>query len=305
MGNDFLPHLPSLDIRDGALDYLFNVYRRLLPGLGGYLTDHGGVVHLDRVDVILAEVGAIEDYVFEMKHKNEENSKSRRAYNKKIKGSGNKLPIGKIMNAPQEVFQKKGRAARLIADKEAGTIEKGRASDVKLQRGYAAKDELRNKLKRKTSTEDNAKAADALKQMLSSNGPQVDVTNGDKGENTAATKKKALRYSNSDMKDADDMFGDSGSGSENEFSVVNEKDEATTEETKQTTKEEVEAAKTKMKEKLKDMERAKLDDYAKNVVDNVKLHQPGWKVSVSRAPEASYSSLTGTYVFFFHFISSV
>lgn len=73
VGNDFLPHLPSLDIRDGALDYLFNVYRRLLPGLGGYLTDHGGVVNLDRVDVILAQVGGIEDYVFEMKHKNEEN----------------------------------------------------------------------------------------------------------------------------------------------------------------------------------------------------------------------------------------
>lgn len=36
-------------------------------------------------------------------------------------------------------------------------------------------------------------------------------------------------------------------------------------------------AKKKLKEKIKAVGTAKLDDYAKNVQDNVKLHEPGWK----------------------------
>ena len=34
VGNDFLPHLPSLDIRDGAIDFLMECYKELLPSLG-------------------------------------------------------------------------------------------------------------------------------------------------------------------------------------------------------------------------------------------------------------------------------
>ncbi|KAL7540447.1 hypothetical protein ACHAXR_010112 [Thalassiosira sp. AJA248-18] len=285
VGNDFLPHLPSLDIRDGALDYLFNVYRRLLPGLGGYLTDHGGVVNLDRVDVILAEVGAIEDYVFEMKHKNEENDKSRRAYMNKNRMRGNKLPAGGIINAPQQVFQKKGRSARIMAEKE--------AADIKLQKGHAAKEELRKKLKGKTSTaDDNAKAADALKEQLKSNGTKEGdvIAEEEKGGDTAtASKRKASEISTPEetsaaSKDDEEMFGESG-GDDDDDNIGDpdldsdepEIDEAAKEEAKKKMKAEIEDAKKKVNEKIKAIERTKLDDYAKNVQDNVRLHQPGWK----------------------------
>ena len=43
VGNDFIPHLPSLDIRAGALDMLMDIYKQLLPELGGYITDMGTV----------------------------------------------------------------------------------------------------------------------------------------------------------------------------------------------------------------------------------------------------------------------
>jgi 5'-3' exonuclease len=63
VGNDFLPHLPSLSIREGGLELLLNLYRRVLPTLGGYLTEDGRVA-LDRVDVMMATLGTVEDEVF-------------------------------------------------------------------------------------------------------------------------------------------------------------------------------------------------------------------------------------------------
>lgn len=292
VGNDFLPHLPSLDIRDGALDYLFNVYRRLLPGLGGYLTDHGGKVNLDRVDVILAEVGAIEDYVFEMKHKNEENEKSRRNYMKQQKMTGNKLPAGGIENAPQPVFQKSGRAGRIMAEKEVAAVARvGMASsdgDIKLQRGHSAKEELRQKLKSKpTSAEDNAKAANALKQQLLSDGSKEEVADEKMKEVVTPSKRKATEISADDVEclatvdavePSCELNGDAVIDSdEAELVDVDDDDEDVTNVESEDDEAAMDEAKKNIKEKIKAIESAKLDDYAKNVKDNVRLHEPGWK----------------------------
>ena len=283
VGNDFLPHLPSLDIRDGALDYLFNVYRRLLPGLGGYLTDHGGKVNLDRVDVILAEVGSIEDYVFEMKHKNEENEKSRRAYHKRNRMTGDKLPAGGIANAPQESFQQMGRAGRIMAEREAAAAARGGMAtspgDVKLQRGHSAKEELRKKLKAKpTSAEDNAKAADALKLQLLSDRSNNIAAKADQEDDSATSKRKASEIS-ANPEDVIEMFG---ADDDDDDAVAVDVDDDDVE-VKDSEEDEavMDAAKKNIKEKIKEIETAKLDDFAKNVKDNVRLHEPGWKVSAN------------------------
>jgi hypothetical protein len=49
-----------------AEEFLFNVYKRLLPSMGGYLTN-GGDVNLSRADILLAEVGKVEDEVFRVR----------------------------------------------------------------------------------------------------------------------------------------------------------------------------------------------------------------------------------------------
>jgi len=63
VGNDFLPHLPSLSIRDGSIDQMITLYMEILPSLDTYLTDCGKV-NLPQVEQFLEYLGGIEDQVF-------------------------------------------------------------------------------------------------------------------------------------------------------------------------------------------------------------------------------------------------
>lgn len=60
VGNDFLPHLPSLQIREGALDAILVIYKNLLPKLNGYLTEEGKIVFRN-VDVIFRDISKLEE----------------------------------------------------------------------------------------------------------------------------------------------------------------------------------------------------------------------------------------------------
>ncbi|BGP06510.1 exonuclease II Exo2 [Rhodotorula toruloides] len=64
VGNDFLPHLPGLHINEGALNKLFEIYKRILPGAGGYLNEHGKL-NTPRLQLVLNELGGFERDQFE------------------------------------------------------------------------------------------------------------------------------------------------------------------------------------------------------------------------------------------------
>ncbi len=78
VGNDFLPHLPSLEIREGAIDLLIDIYKSNASALGGYICTNGSV-DVARVQVILNHLGAVEDEIFRKRHEKE----SRRDYHQK------------------------------------------------------------------------------------------------------------------------------------------------------------------------------------------------------------------------------
>lgn len=99
VGNDFLPHLPSLDIREEGIDILIAIWRDNLPAMGGYVTKDGHV-DLERLQYILSGLAKQENAIFknrrEVELRKERNAKRRKMEEAERNGGYNAMPNGKF-----------------------------------------------------------------------------------------------------------------------------------------------------------------------------------------------------------------
>ncbi|KAI1382754.1 exoribonuclease 2, partial [Hypoxylon trugodes] len=71
VGNDFLPHLPALEIRENGINTLTAIWRDNLPYMGGFVTQDGHV-NLERAQYILNGLAKQEDAIFKRRKETED-----------------------------------------------------------------------------------------------------------------------------------------------------------------------------------------------------------------------------------------
>lgn len=201
VGNDFLPHLPSLDIRENGIDTLIAIWRDNIPLMGGYLTKDGHV-DLERAQFILDGLAKQEDAIFRRRRQTEErkdaNAKRRKLgeqnrNNNQYSGGGNFAGDGGRRRSPDYNSPTNNGVARsaksnnnlpppdlpLFAPGKGDISKEARTMthDMAVNRGAIYKANLANK-----------SAAAALKSQLlggGSNGPSAgtDSQQPEEGEN--------------------------------------------------------------------------------------------------------------------------
>ncbi|KAJ6256277.1 hypothetical protein Dda_8774 [Drechslerella dactyloides] len=102
VGNDFLPHFPSLEIRDAGIDTLTTIWKENLATMGGFVTTDGNV-NLERAQYILDGLARQEDAIFrkrrQVEERREESAKRRKLQqDNKHGGDNNGLPIHRGKN---------------------------------------------------------------------------------------------------------------------------------------------------------------------------------------------------------------
>ena len=102
VGNDFLPHLPTLDIGEHAFDVIFNAYKEVLSLIGeGYIVKNGEIGDLARLEKLFSIIGIQELDIL----KNRENEQKEFA-TKRRKHKDANIPSEADVQAAEAVKQK-------------------------------------------------------------------------------------------------------------------------------------------------------------------------------------------------------
>jgi len=137
VGNDFLPHLPALEIREGGIDTLTTIWKDNLAHMGGYVTKDGHV-DLDRAQYIMNGLAKQEDAIFrrrkETEDRREAGFKRRKLQQEQANGRNSyrpaevpKLPAGITHDM---VVNRRAVDDANVANKSAASVLKAQIQDL-------------------------------------------------------------------------------------------------------------------------------------------------------------------------------
>jgi 5'-3' exoribonuclease 2 len=262
VGNDFLPHLPSLDIRDGALDFLLECYKDILPSLGNYVTSPGGIINLSQADVLLSRVGEVEDQIF-LRKKRAEDAADRKFQHLQAQQQAQK----EFHQAARQQSQQLQMAAQPSHDKSVAS------SSVENPHNNANSN-------CKVDNDRNQLAAQSLRESLLGKRQRSEPTDASSSLNEDSVEPKSagdIMETTADDKDRTEIETDDADGEDEETDRV--VDTESIPDTPAIKKQKLSAADhtTELSARMKNKEQSLIDRYKHEITDSVKFHESGWK----------------------------
>ena len=199
VGNDFLPHLPSLDIHEDGIDKLIAIWRDNIPVMGGYLTCDGSV-DLSRAQCILQGLAKQEDAIFRKRRQVDERKEAnqkRRQDQEQRRGGGQQAGSKRRRGSPD--YSKGGRNGMEMPVDAVPMASFGVQVDYNMVVNRGAVDK---------ALASNKSAAAALKaQMLANKSAETPTKNGTNGSvdtpSSTETPPSALGKRKSELEEAD------------------------------------------------------------------------------------------------------
>lgn len=205
VGNDFLPHLPALEIRENGISTLTALWRENLPRMGGYVTKDGHV-DLQRAQCILNGLAKQEDGIFkrrkEQEDRREANAKRRKLQDERNGRGGSQSSNGRGPGkAPQDsataglpLFPASGfpsaDPSAVTHDMVVGRSSNANANAANKSAASAIRGQIQSMMTKNMSSTDEARERDSTEET-----PAVPVStlgkrkalDGPEDESTAAT----------------------------------------------------------------------------------------------------------------------
>ena len=174
VGNDFLPHLPSLEIRDQGIDLLTKIWRELLPQMEDYVTKDG-FPNMKMVQQILQGLAGQEAEIFRKRKEVSDRQAAKRArFGDRNKNNNNGQPSW--VQAPPSKRRKEDTNTYLEAGIPFFSPQDAQSNEVRA----VSKEMLANK------NQTNKSAAARLKEMMKSKAEGTTPTETEESSETAS-----------------------------------------------------------------------------------------------------------------------